>query len=121
MTILTWFRRLKYLFPRYRRTQEDEVEAELRSLAEIAAEDAGSEPAARRTLGNLTLAREDTRAVWGWTWLASLAAHASYALRVLCKDRSFTMVAVLSRGRSGPRHRQHRHRAGSAEPHAEHR
>ena len=96
MTIMRWLRRLKYLFPFYRRTEENEVEAELRSLVEIAAEDAGSEQAARRTLGNLTLAREDARAAWGWTWLASLAADARYAVRVLRKERSFTTVAVLS-------------------------
>jgi hypothetical protein len=47
-------------------------------------------------LGNLTLAREDARAVWGWAWLAGLAADARYALRVLRKERSFATVAVLS-------------------------
>jgi hypothetical protein len=89
MTILTWVRRLQYLLPRYRRTQEDETEAELRSLVEIAADDGAA-------LGNLTLAREDARAVWGFAWLASLAADARYAVRVLRKERSFTTVAVLS-------------------------
>jgi hypothetical protein len=29
--------------------------------------------ASRRALGNITLAREDARAVWIWSWLESLA------------------------------------------------
>ena len=86
---MTWLRKLRWLLPSYRRTQEGEMEAELQSLAEIAAADDAR-------LGNLALAREDARAVWGWTWLASLAADARYALRVLRKERSFTLVAVLS-------------------------
>jgi len=86
---MTWLRKLRWLLPSYRRAQEGEMEAELQSLAEIAAADQAS-------LGNLTLARESARAVWGWTWLASLAADARYALRVLRKERSFTAVAVLS-------------------------
>jgi hypothetical protein len=62
-----WLRKLKYLLPSYRRTEDTEVESELQSLVEIAADDGAG-------LGNLTLAREDARAVGGWTWLASIAA-----------------------------------------------
>jgi predicted permease len=86
---MTWLRKLRWLLPSYRRAQEGEMEAELRSLAEIAAADEAS-------LGNLTLAQESARAVWGWTWLASIAADVRYAVRVLRKERSFTAVAVLS-------------------------
>lgn len=88
---MTWLRRLKYLRPSYRHAQEREMEAEMQSVKEMAAEDA-----AERSLGNLTLAREDARAVWGWTWLTSLAADVRYALRVLRKEHSFTAVAILS-------------------------
>jgi hypothetical protein len=87
--IMRWLRRLQYLLPRYRRAQDNETEAELYSLAEIAAED-------NARLGNLTLAREDARAVWSFAWLSGMAADIRYALRVLRKDRSFTTVAVLS-------------------------
>ncbi|MGA3040696.1 MAG: ADOP family duplicated permease, partial [Bryobacteraceae bacterium] len=89
MTIGAWFRRLLYLLPGYRYADDSDMEAELRSLAEIAAADGAR-------LGNLTLAREDARAVWGWNWLAGLAGAMRYALRVLRKERSFTAVAVLS-------------------------
>ena len=86
---MNYLRRLKYLLPAYRREQEREMEAELNALEEMAAEDVVR-------LGNLTLAREDARAAWGWTWLASLYADIRYAWRTLRKDRVFTAVAILS-------------------------
>lgn len=81
------FRRLKYLLPHIRRREEREMEEELAALREIAGP---------RELGNLTLAAENARAVWGWTWLESVMADFRYAFRVLRRDRSFTGVAVIS-------------------------
>ncbi|MCL4401296.1 MAG: ABC transporter permease [Acidobacteria bacterium] len=59
----------------------------MKALAEIAG---------RRELGNLTLAAENARAVWGWTWLESLLADIRFAIRTLRRQPSFTAVAVLS-------------------------
>jgi len=56
--------RLKYLWPAWRHRQEREMREELGALIVIA----GS-----KELGNLTLAMEDARATWGWTWLGAAA------------------------------------------------
>jgi predicted permease len=82
-------RRWKYLLPGRRRREEDEMRAEFEALQQIA-------PA--RELGNLTLAAENARAMWGWAWLESFAADVRYAFRMLAKRPSFTAVAVLSLG-----------------------
>ena len=50
----------------------------------------------RHELGNLTLAAENARAAWGWRWLEGLIADTRYALRVLMRQPSFTLVALVS-------------------------
>src|SRR5260370_37945305 len=84
--MMIW-KRLKYLWPACRREQEREMREELGSLLAIA----GS-----KELGNLTLAMEDVRATWGWTWLGSIVADIRYSLRALRKQPAFAAVAVLS-------------------------
>ena len=79
--------RLKYLWPARRRQEEREMRAELESLTAIAG---GKE------LGNLTLAMEDVRATWGWTWLESIFGDIRYSLRALARQPAFVAVAVLS-------------------------
>ena len=79
--------RLCALSPAWRRRQEREMREELEALAAIAG---------RKELGNLTLAAEDVRAAWGWTWPGSLAADLRYSLRALRNQPSFAAVAVLS-------------------------
>jgi len=81
------WRRLKYLLPSHRRTEESEMQAELESLAAMA------EPG---ELGNLTRAAEEARAAWGWTWLEQLYRDGQYALRTLRHSPAFTATAVLS-------------------------
>ncbi|HUP03579.1 MAG TPA: ABC transporter permease [Bryobacteraceae bacterium] len=80
---MTW----KYLIPRFRRREEADMQEELEALAEIAG---------RRELGNLALAAENARAVWGWTWIESLAADIRYAMRTLAANPAFTAMAALS-------------------------
>ena len=79
--------RLKYLWPARRRREEREMREELTSLTAIA----GSQE-----LGNLTLAMEDVRASWGWTWLESIVADIRYSLRALRRQPAFAAVALVS-------------------------
>jgi predicted permease len=97
-------RRLAHLFARGR--FERELDEELadhfeRKVAEKLA--AGCDPVraraeARREIGNLTLAREDSRAVWSLGWLEGAAADARHAARWLARHRGFTAAAVLTLG-----------------------
>jgi predicted permease len=80
-------RRWKYLFPGFRRAEERDMQDEFDSLKEIAGP---------RELGNLTLAAENARAVWGWGWLEGILGDIRYAARMLLRQRSFTAVAVVS-------------------------
>jgi predicted permease len=77
----------KSLSPAWRRRQELEMREELESLTAIAG---------RRDLGNLTLAVENVRATWGWTWLGSVLADLRYAIRALRSQPAFVATAVLS-------------------------
>ena len=52
--------------------------------------------AGRQQLGNLTLAMEDVRATWGWTWLESIFVDVRYSFRALGRQPAFAAVAVLS-------------------------
>jgi predicted permease len=83
---MTW-NRLKYLWPAWRRRQERDMREELESLTAIA----GS-----KELGNVTLAMEDARAAWGWTWIESIFADIRYSLRAMRRQPGFVAVAVLS-------------------------
>ena len=74
--------RLKSLWPSWRRREERDMREELESLTTIA----GS-----KELGNLTLAMEDVRATWGWTWLDSTLADIRYSLRALRNQPAFVM------------------------------
>jgi putative ABC transport system permease protein len=50
--------------------------------------------ASRRALGNVTLAREDARAVWTWAWIEHTWQDLRLAVRGLRHSRTFTLVAV---------------------------
>lgn len=84
---MTIWKRLKYLWPAWRRQEERDMQEELESLKAIAV---------NKELGNLTLAMEDARATWGWTWLDSILADIRYSLRALRRQPAFFLVAVLS-------------------------
>ena len=61
--------------------------------AGLSAEEASA--AARRTLGNVTLAREDARRMWIAPWVDSLRQDVAYALRTLRRAPAFAASMVL--------------------------
>jgi predicted permease len=51
--------------------------------------------AALRALGNPTLIREQTHAIWSWSWLESLGADLKYGFRGMCRNAGSTVFAIL--------------------------
>ncbi len=98
----SFFRKLNWLARRRRKEEElrEELEFHLEEEAEIRHAEglAGQEArwAARRELGNLGLVQEETRASWGWTWLAQLLQDSRYALRIMSANKAFSALAILS-------------------------
>lgn len=89
MTVIAeWMRRLWYLLNRHRfeAALEQEMEAHRAMM---------DEPG---RFGNRLRLREQSRDVWGWTWLDNLARDVRFAIRALRRTPSFTFAAVLSLG-----------------------
>ncbi|HEY7056608.1 MAG TPA: ABC transporter permease [Vicinamibacterales bacterium] len=95
-------RRLTYWL--HGRRTADELAEELefhRASRQAAFERSGLNPeearaASRRALGNVALAREDSRAVWSWTPLDRLRGDLRYAVRSLRKQPTFGLVAIVT-------------------------
>jgi len=87
-----------------RKSQEQDLERELRSHLDLEAEEqraAGLPPdsahyAARRALGNTARIQETTREIWGWASWDRLSADLSYAFRTMRRSPGLTAVGVLS-------------------------
>ena len=84
---MTIWKKLLLLLPSRRRAEERDMREELESLRDMA------QP---HELGNLTLAAEDARATWTWTWLEQLGQDLRYARRSMLHDKTFTALAALS-------------------------
>src|SRR5579863_9746028 len=91
---------------RKRSRREQDLERELCNHLELEAgeqQDCGltgdqAAHAARRLFGNATLVAEQTREMWGWTFVRQLAQDLRYGARVLHRNPAFTAVAVLTMG-----------------------
>jgi len=90
------WRRLLFLFRkrRFDRELEEEMHFHL-EMKQAAAETDEARFAARRRFGNVTLLREESRELWGWSWAERIAQDLLYALRMLRKNSGLSAVAVL--------------------------
>lgn len=52
--------------------------------------------ATQRRFGNKLLLREESRDMWGWSWLETLLQDAGYGLRQLRRNPGFTAVALIT-------------------------
>ena len=84
---MTFWRKLAHLIPSVRRASERDMQDEIESLREMAGPGA---------LGNLTLAVEDARSELTWISLERLGQDLRYAVRILVKNFSFTVLCVLT-------------------------
>ncbi len=72
--------------------------AELAEEMELHREMLAADGAAPAAMGNMTLAREEARAVWMWPWLESLWQDAAYGVRAMRREPAFTATALLALG-----------------------
>ena len=87
MTMLgEWLRRLRYLVNRRREDQtlRGEMEAHRAMMGDP------------RRFGNTLRLREESDAVWGWTWIDDLGRDVRFALRALRRAPGFTVVSIAS-------------------------
>jgi predicted permease len=83
--------------------RDADLERELRSDLELEEEeqreggisDEEARYAALRAFGNPTLIREQTLAIWSWSWLESIARDLRLSLRTLRRTPGFTVIAIL--------------------------
>ncbi len=88
------WRRLCFLF--HRDQFELDLDEEMRHHLALKAEERGSGDAASLQFGNIALLKEDSRAMWTWTFAEQLAQDIRYAFRTMAVNRLFTAMAVLS-------------------------
>jgi predicted permease len=99
--MLTFFRRLWFALRRSRHDADlrEEIEAHRQMRQErleregMTPEEAGK--GSRRAIGNVTLAREDARAMWVWPWLDSLGQDMRHAARSLTTHPGFTVPITV--------------------------
>jgi predicted permease len=91
---MRWWRIRKRDADLTRELQADlELEEEEQRERGLSAEEARY--AARRALGNTTIIREQTRAVWSWVWIESLLRDLGYGVRGMRRNAGSTVFAIL--------------------------
>src|SRR5262252_2521426 len=103
---MRWKQELGFIVRRliHRRRAERELDDEIRAHLEMEAERNvadGMSPeearlAARRSFGSVALAREDSRAMWGFWSLEILWQDLRYGVRMLLKNPGLTTIAVIT-------------------------
>ena len=81
---------------RHRQEFESELEEEMRHHLALSAEDRGGPDAANRQFGNITLLKEDSRAMWTWTVWEQFLQDIRYGLRAMAANPLFTVMATVS-------------------------
>lgn len=89
---------------RWRRQDETELEAEIRGHLDQAIRDRierGESPDEARAnafkeFGSVGLVKEVTRDMWGWAWPERWGQDLRFGMRMLWKDKRFTVIAVLT-------------------------
>ena len=88
------FRKLRFLLNRH--SFERDLDEEMRHHLALKAEDECSPGIANSKFGNITLLKENSRAMWTWTFWEQFLQDIRYGLRAMAANRIFTAIAVLS-------------------------
>jgi putative ABC transport system permease protein len=75
---------------------QEHIDFETRQNVAAGMSPADARYAALKKFGNVSLAKEESREIWGWLWLERLWQDSLYALRGFAHSPGFTTVALLS-------------------------